>query len=96
MITAHDHPAYDVVSEKTIVNAMVALLATGGSTNHSIHLVAIARAAGIRIDWEDFHELSRVVPLMTRLYPNGGRRTSTPSKKPAEWPSWCTNSWATG
>jgi phosphogluconate dehydratase len=68
----HDYrPLHDVVSEKTIVNAMVALLATGGSTNHSIHLVAIARAAGIRIDWEDFHELSRVVPLMTRLYPNG-------------------------
>ena len=64
-------PLSQVVSEKTLVNAMVALLATGGSTNHSIHLVAIGRAAGIRIDWEDFHELSRVVPLLCRLYPNG-------------------------
>lgn len=70
-LTSDYRPLHGVVSEKTIVNAMVALLATGGSTNHSIHLVAIARAAGIRIDWEDFHELSRVVPLMTRLYPNG-------------------------
>ncbi|MEQ6884712.1 phosphogluconate dehydratase [Salicola sp. Rm-C-2C1-2] len=64
-------PLSQVVSEKTLVNAMVALLATGGSTNHSIHLVAIGRAAGIRVDWEDFDALSRVVPLLTRLYPNG-------------------------
>ena len=61
----------DIVSEKTIVNALVALLATGGSTNHTMHWVAIARAAGILIDWNDFAELSTVVPSMTRIYPNG-------------------------
>ena len=60
-----------IVDERAIVNAMVALLATGGSTNHLIHLVAIARAAGIVIDWNDFDELSRVVPLLARIYPNG-------------------------
>jgi phosphogluconate dehydratase len=59
------------VDERTIVNAMVALLATGGSTNHLIHWVAVARAAGIRIDWTDFAELSAVVPLLCRVYPNG-------------------------
>ena len=50
---------------------MAALLATGGSTNHLIHWVAVARAAGILIDWNDFSELSEVVPLLTRVYPNG-------------------------
>ncbi|NNE07214.1 MAG: phosphogluconate dehydratase [Gemmatimonadetes bacterium] len=64
-------PIGRLMSEKTIVNGIVALLATGGSTNHTIHLVAIARAAGIRIDWDDFSALSDVVPLMTRIYPNG-------------------------
>ncbi len=64
-------PIGKVVDEKCIVNAMVALLATGGSTNHLIHWVAVARAAGIRIDWDDFAELSGVVPLLTRVYPNG-------------------------
>jgi phosphogluconate dehydratase len=59
------------VDEKAIVNAAVGLLATGGSTNHVIHLPAIARAAGIKIDWEDFHELSEAVPLIARVYPNG-------------------------
>jgi phosphogluconate dehydratase len=59
------------VDEKAIVNAAVALLATGGSTNHLIHLPAIARAAGIVIDWEDFDRLSRAVPLLARVYPNG-------------------------
>jgi phosphogluconate dehydratase len=59
------------VDERTIVNAMVALLATGGSTNHLIHWVAVARAAGILIDWTDFSELSAVVPLLARVYPNG-------------------------
>ncbi len=59
------------VDEKSIVNAMVGLAATGGSTNHSIHLVAIARAAGIVIDWDDLDELSRITPLLTRIYPNG-------------------------
>ena len=60
-----------VVDEKAIVNAMVGLLATGGSTNHAIHLPAIARAAGIMIDWQDFDELSSAVPLLARVYPNG-------------------------
>ncbi len=60
-----------IVSEKTIVNAMVALLTTGGSTNHTLHLVAIARAAGIIINWDDFAALSNVVPSLTRIYPNG-------------------------
>ncbi|MFL6679090.1 MAG: phosphogluconate dehydratase [Burkholderiaceae bacterium] len=59
------------VDERCIVNAMVALLATGGSTNHLIHWVAVARAAGILIDWSDFAELSTVVPLLARVYPNG-------------------------
>ncbi|SNS91772.1 phosphogluconate dehydratase [Sphingopyxis indica] len=59
------------VDEKAIVNAAVGLLATGGSTNHAIHLPAIARAAGIVIDWQDFDELSRAVPLLARVYPNG-------------------------
>jgi len=64
-------PIGQVVDERCIVNAMVALLATGGSTNHLIHWVAVARAAGIVIDWDDFSELSEVVPLLTRVYPNG-------------------------
>ncbi len=59
------------VDEKAIVNAAVSLLATGGSTNHVIHLPAIAAAAGIRIDWEDFDRLSAAVPLIARVYPNG-------------------------
>ena len=60
-----------LVDERCIVNAMVALLATGGSTNHLIHWVAVARAAGLVIDWSDFSALSDVVPLLTRVYPNG-------------------------
>lgn len=60
-----------VVDEKAIVNACVGLLATGGSTNHAIHIPAIARAAGIAIDWNDLAELSRAVPLIARVYPNG-------------------------
>ena len=60
-----------MVDERCIVNAMVALLATGGSTNHLIHWVAVARAAGIVIDWDDFSALSDVVPLLSRVYPNG-------------------------
>ena len=64
-------PIGHTVDEKAIVNAMVGLAATGGSTNHAIHLVAIARAAGIRIDWNDLDELSRATPLLTRIYPNG-------------------------
>ncbi|MBI2260238.1 MAG: phosphogluconate dehydratase [Caulobacterales bacterium] len=61
----------DVIDEKSIVNMIVALLATGGSTNHAIHLVAMARAAGILIDWTDMDQLSSVTPLLARVYPNG-------------------------
>ena len=64
-------PIGHLVDERVIVNAMVALLATGGSTNHLIHWVAVARAAGLMIDWTDFDELSSVVPLLARVYPNG-------------------------
>ncbi len=64
-------PIGKMVDERCIVNAMVALLATGGSTNHLIHWVAVARAAGITIDWDDFSALSDVVPLLSRVYPNG-------------------------
>ncbi len=60
-----------IIDEKAIVNAIAGLLATGGSTNHTIHLVAIARAAGISIDWSDFAELSKAIPLLARVYPNG-------------------------
>ncbi|MDP2012079.1 MAG: phosphogluconate dehydratase [Phenylobacterium sp.] len=64
-------PMSAVVDEKSIVNAIVGLLATGGSTNHTLHIVAMARAAGVIVDWTDFDELSRVTPLMARVYPNG-------------------------
>lgn len=64
-------PLYEVVTEKSMVNAIVGLLATGGSTNHTLHLVAMARAGGILITWEDMDELSRSVPLLARVYPNG-------------------------
>jgi phosphogluconate dehydratase len=64
-------PLSKVLDERSIVNAVVGLLATGGSTNHTLHLIAIARAAGIVIDWDDFSDLSQVVPLLARIYPNG-------------------------
>jgi phosphogluconate dehydratase len=64
-------PMARTVDEKSIVNALVALAATGGSTNHAIHMVAVARAAGIVFDWDDLDELSRVTPLLARVYPNG-------------------------
>ncbi|WBO22545.1 phosphogluconate dehydratase [Sphingomonas abietis] len=64
-------PLGKVVDEKAIVNAVIGLLATGGSTNHAIHIPAMARAAGIIIDWEDIDRLSAVIPLVTRVYPNG-------------------------
>lgn len=64
-------PLAQVIDEKAIVNGMVALLATGGSTNHTMHLVAIARAAGVLINWDDFSDLSAAVPSLTRIYPNG-------------------------
>jgi phosphogluconate dehydratase len=60
-----------MIDEKAVVNGVVGLLATGGSTNHTLHLVAMARAAGILIDWDDFDALSAVVPLLARVYPNG-------------------------
>ncbi|GHH69663.1 phosphogluconate dehydratase [Streptosporangium violaceochromogenes] len=73
-ITAHGDeyaPVGEVVDEKAIVNACVALLATGGSTNHTMHLVAVAAAAGIELLWDDLAALSKVVPLLARMYPNG-------------------------
>lgn len=73
-LTAHGPeytPVGEVVDEKAIVNACVALLATGGSTNHTMHIVAIAAAAGIELLWDDLAALSKAVPLLTRMYPNG-------------------------
>ncbi|WP_322010221.1 phosphogluconate dehydratase [Paraburkholderia sp. J12] len=67
----HYTPIGHVVDEKAIINGIVALLATGGSTNHTMHLVAMARAAGVIIDWDDFDTLSQAVPLLARVYPNG-------------------------
>jgi phosphogluconate dehydratase len=64
-------PFSAVVDEKSLVNALAGLLATGGSTNHTLHLIAMARAAGVRLTWEDFDDLSRVTPLIARVYPNG-------------------------
>jgi phosphogluconate dehydratase len=64
-------PLADILDEKALVNSIVGLLATGGSTNHTIHLIAIAAAAGIKIDWQDFSDLSAVVPQLCRVYPNG-------------------------
>ncbi|SFZ77896.1 phosphogluconate dehydratase [Chitinimonas taiwanensis] len=65
-------PLAEVISEKAIVNGLVGLMATGGSTNHAIHLIAIAAAAGIVIDWTDFDDISAIVPLLAKVYPNGG------------------------
>jgi phosphogluconate dehydratase len=73
-LTAHGAqytPVGRLVDEKSIVNAIVALLTTGGSTNHTLHLVAIAKAAGLIVDWDDFSDLSAAVPSITRIYPNG-------------------------
>ncbi len=64
-------PMSQVIDERSIVNAIVGLLATGGSTNHTLHLVAMARVAGIHINWDDFSDLSSAVPLLARVYPNG-------------------------
>ncbi len=64
-------PLAHVLDERSIVNAVAGLLATGGSTNHTLHIVAIARAAGLLVDWDDFSALSEVVPLLARIYPNG-------------------------
>ncbi|MEN9867979.1 MAG: hypothetical protein RL748_3569, partial [Pseudomonadota bacterium] len=67
----HYMPVGWIVDEKVIVNAVIGLLATGGSTNHTLHLVAIAKAAGLVLDWDDFNQLSNVIPTLTRIYPNG-------------------------
>lgn len=64
-------PLAYVVDEKAIVNAIIGLLATGGSTNHTMHIIAIARASGIEVNWDDFDRLSKVVPLLAKVYPNG-------------------------
>ena len=64
-------PIGEIIDERAVVNGIVGLMATGGSTNHTIHLVAMARCAGIEITWDDFAELSDIVPLLTRIYPNG-------------------------
>ena len=64
-------PIGEIVDEKSMINGIIGLLATGGSTNLTMHLVAVAKAAGIIIDWSDFAELSTAVPLLTRIYPNG-------------------------
>ncbi|CAA6827633.1 MAG: Phosphogluconate dehydratase (EC [uncultured Thiotrichaceae bacterium] len=64
-------PIGKMLDEKSFVNAIIGLLATGGSSNHTLHIIAMARVAGIVINWSDFHALSRCIPLLTRLYPNG-------------------------
>ncbi len=74
LITAlgpHHSPLGRIIDERAIVNGIVGLLATGGSTNHTLHLVAIAAAAGLIIDWQDFSDLSQLTPSLTRIYPNG-------------------------
>jgi phosphogluconate dehydratase len=73
MTSLGDHylPVGKMIDERSFVNAIVTLLATGGSTNHTIHLIAMAAAAGIHLDWNDFDALSAVVPLIARVYPNG-------------------------
>ncbi|HAD31252.1 MAG TPA: phosphogluconate dehydratase, partial [Methylophaga sp.] len=64
-------PIGHMIDEKAILNAIIGLLATGGSTNHTMHIVAVARAAGILINWDDFDRLSQIIPLLSRVYPNG-------------------------
>ncbi|GAA1216825.1 phosphogluconate dehydratase [Prauserella alba] len=64
-------PLGEVIDERSVVNGLIALLATGGSTNHTLHLVAIAAAAGIQLTWDDFADLSAIVPLLASVYPNG-------------------------
>jgi len=68
---AEPAPLAEIVDARAIANAIVGLHATGGSTNHTIHLIAIARAAGLLVDWSDFHDLAGVTPLLCRVYPNG-------------------------
>ncbi|TCK22902.1 phosphogluconate dehydratase [Pseudonocardia endophytica] len=71
IVTAAAPPMGEVVDERAVVNGVVALLATGGSTNHTMHLVAMAAAAGVELTWGDFSDLSSIVPLLARIYPNG-------------------------
>ena len=66
-----DRPLGHIIDERAIVNALVGLMATGGSTNHALHIPAIAAAAGIMVDWDDFSDISGVTPLLARVYPNG-------------------------
>lgn len=68
---AHYRPLWRIVTVRTLINGVIGLLATGGSTNHTIHLLAMARAAGIQLTWEDMSELSTIIPLLCRIYPNG-------------------------
>jgi len=70
-LTNDYRPIAHMVDEKAIVNAVIGLLATGGSTNHTMHLIAIARASGIVLNWDDFDRLSRAIPLIAKIYPNG-------------------------
>jgi len=67
----HYTPIADVITEKAIVNAIVGLMATGGSTNHALHIPAMAKAAGIIVNWDDFHAISKITPSLTKIYPNG-------------------------
>jgi len=69
--TTHYRPLIDVLSAESLVNGLVALLASGGSTNHTIHMIAIARAGGFILTWDDISDLSDVVPLLAQIYPNG-------------------------
>jgi len=71
VMTDNYTPIADVVSEKSIINAIVGLMATGGSTNHTLHIPAIAKAAGIIVNWDDFDAISEITPLLTKIYPNG-------------------------
>ena len=64
-------PIGKILDERSFVNAIIGLHATGGSTNHTLHLPAMAAAAGIKLTWEDFSDLSNIIPLLTRIYPNG-------------------------
>ncbi|NKD77269.1 phosphogluconate dehydratase [Haematospirillum sp. H1815] len=64
-------PIGEIIDERVITNALIGLLATGGSTNHTLHLVAMARAAGLVLDWQDFSDLSAIIPLLAKVYPNG-------------------------
>lgn len=64
-------PIGEVIDERSFVNAIIGLMATGGSTNHTIHLIAMAKAAGIILTWDDFDQISKVIPLLCRMYPNG-------------------------